>query len=95
MGMTTPELRDLLADSLAVWGVAGRITVSGAGVVVAAAGHELRILPAERPLRWWLERPGQRRPYPGTVGLLRGVRNALGAGDGQPVRLRVSSAAGA
>jgi hypothetical protein len=42
-----------------------------------------------------MERPGQRRPYTGTVGLLRGLRNALGAGDGPPSRLRLSPAEGA
>ena len=93
--MSPPELRDLLADSLVVWGLAGRVVAEGDGVVISTADHTLRVLPAERPLRWWLERPGQRRPYPGTVGLLRWVRNALGAGDGQPARLRVSPAAGA
>ena len=45
---------------------------------------------AERPLRWWLERPGQRRPCTSLLGLLRGLRNALGAGEGEARRLRVA-----
>ncbi len=98
--MTPPELRALLADSIAVWEVPGaRVAVEAEGVAVTAAdGTVLRVRPAapeDRPLRWWLERPGQRRPYSGTVGLLRGLRNALGAGDGPPSRLRVSPAEGA
>lgn len=98
--MTPPELRALLADSMAVWEVRGaRVAVEEGGVAVSAAdGTVLRVLPAapaDRPLRWWIERPGQRRPYTGVTGLLRGLRNALGAGDGPPSRLRVSPADGA
>ncbi|MBX9700792.1 MAG: hypothetical protein K2X74_15250 [Acetobacteraceae bacterium] len=93
--MTPPELRALVADSIAVWDVAGaQVTLDGMGVVVTAAeGTPLRITPAapaDAPLRWWLDRPGQRRPYPGITGLLRGLRNALGAGEGVPSRLRGS-----
>jgi hypothetical protein len=98
--MTQPELRALVQDSVAVWEVRGaRVSVQGDGVAVTTAdGTVLRLRPAgpeDRPLRWWLERPGQRRPYPGMVGLLRGLRNALGAGDGLPSRLRLSPADGA
>ena len=92
--MTPPELRDLVADSLALWGVPGRVTVADEGVVlVAPDGTPLRIqpaAPAERPLRWWLERPGQRRPCTSVLGLLRGLRNAVGAGEGEARRLRVA-----
>ena len=93
--MTPPELRSLLADSIAVWKVAGaRVALADDGVAVTAAdGTLLRVLPAaptDAPLRWWIERPGQRRPYTGITGLLRGLRNALGAGDGLPSRLRGS-----
>jgi hypothetical protein len=96
--MTPPELRALVADSIAVWDVAGaRVAVEGDGIAVTAAdGMLLRVSPAaaeDRPLRWWIDRPGQRRPYTGTTGLLRGLRNALGAGDGLPSRLRGSPGA--
>ena len=93
--MTPPELRALVADSIAVWDVTGaRVALDGTGVAVTATdGTVLRLLPAapeDAPLRWWMERPGQRRPYTGVVGLLRGLRNALGAGEGLPSRLRGS-----
>jgi hypothetical protein len=93
--VTPPELRALLADSLVVWQVEGaRIALAGDGVAVTAPdGTVLRIIPAaagDAPLRWWLERPGQRRPHTGMTGLLRGLRNALGAGDGLPSRLRMA-----
>ena len=95
--MTPPELRALLADSLEVWGVEGaRVAVEGEGVALTTpAGTPLRVVPADaddRPIRWWLERPGQRRPCTGIAGLLRGLRNALGAGEVAPVRLRMAPA---
>lgn len=89
--MTPPELRDLLADALALWEVPGRVAVDEGGVVLgglrvtAAAGDDL-------PIRWWIERAGQRRPCTSVSGLLRGVRNAVGAGEGEARRLRVAGA---
>jgi hypothetical protein len=92
--VSPPELRDLVADSLALWGVPGRVTVTDGDVALAAPdGTPLRIqaaAPAERPLRWWLERPGQRRPCTSVLGLLRGLRNAMGAGEGEARRLQVA-----
>ena len=92
--MTPPELRDLLADSLALWEVAARPRVAGAGVaLIAPDGTALSIQPAaaeDLPIRWWLERPGQRRPCTSVLGLLRTLRNAVGAGEGEARRLRVA-----
>jgi hypothetical protein len=93
--MTPPELRDLLADSLLVWEVAGRAALAEDGArVMLADGTALRVrLAAEtqRPIRWWLERDGRRRPCTGTLGLLRALRNALGAEEGTPQRLRMAA----
>lgn len=95
---TPPELRALLADSLALWGEAGRVAVEGDGAVVTLPGGlALRVrpaAPAEQPIRWWLERPGQRRPCTSVLGLLRGVRNACGGAAGGK-RLRVVAGPGA
>lgn len=92
--MTPPDLRALIADSLALWGVPGRVTVTEDGVALTAPdGTPLRIRAADaanRPVRWWLERPGQRRPCTSVLGLLRGLRNATGAGEGETRRLRVA-----
>ena len=92
--MTPPELRDLVADSLALWDIQARPVVAGAGVALTAPdGTALRVLAAaadDLPVRWWLERPGQRRPCTSVLGLLRGLRNAVGAGDGEARRLRVA-----
>ncbi|MBL6455138.1 hypothetical protein JMJ55_07365 [Belnapia sp. T6] len=91
--MTPPELRDLLADALALWEVPGRVAIAEGGVALEGMG--LRIQAArddERPIRWWLERPGQRRPCTSVTGLLRSLRNAVGAGEGEARRLRVAGA---
>ena len=95
--MTPPELRALVSDSLALWGLAGVVAVSVAedGVVLdAPGGTPLRVRTApvgERPVRWWLERPGQTRPCTSFLGLLRGLRNAVGAGEADAPRLRVAA----
>jgi hypothetical protein len=92
--MTPPELRDLLADALALWEVAARPKVAGAGVTLTAPdGSVLLVKPAaaaDLPVRWWLERPGQCRPCTSVLGLLRTLRNAVGAGEGEARRLRVA-----
>ncbi len=92
--LTPPELRDLLADALALWEVPGRVSVAAGGVALQAPdGTPLRITAADaadRPVRWWLERPGQKRPCTSVVGLLRTLRNAVGAGEGEARRLRVA-----
>jgi hypothetical protein len=89
--MTPPELRALVADSIAVWQVEGaRVVVEPEGIGVTAADGTVLCLhpaaPEDRPLRWWIDRPGQRRPYTSVVGLLRGLRNALGAGEDDGIR---------
>ncbi len=97
--MTPPELRALVSDSLALWGVSAAVSVAEDGVALLAPdGTPLRIRPApqeERPARWWLERPGQRRRCASVLGLLRGLRNAVGAGEtADPRRLRVAASPG-
>lgn len=92
--MTPPELRALVSDALALWGVIGRVILEGDGITLTAPnGTPLRVLPADRtdrPVRWWLERPGQRRPCTSVLGLLRGLRNATSAGEDEARRLRVA-----
>jgi hypothetical protein len=93
--VTPPELRDLLADALALWEVPGRVVIADEGVALRAPdGTALRVTAAEaadRPIRWWVEKPGQRRPCTSVIGLLRTLRNAVGAGDGEARRLRVAA----
>ena len=94
--MTPPDLRVLVADSLALWGVADvAVSVAEDGVALSAPdGTPLRVRAAAsgaRPVRWWLERPGQERPCTSVLGLLRGLRNAVGAGEADVPRLRVAA----
>ncbi len=93
--MTPSALRDLLADSLALWGVEGRVVVAETGVAVHSTGPVLLVSAADAtdgPIRWWLTRDGRRRPCPSVLGLLRSLRNALGAPGAAPGRVRVSAA---
>lgn len=93
--MTPPELRDLLADACVLWGVAARVAAAEGGVALTAPdGTPIRVraaAAADRPIRWWLDRPGQRRPCTSVTGLLRALRNALGAGEVAAPRLRVAA----
>lgn len=84
--MSPPELRALLADSLALWGAEGRVVVEG-DAVVAAGMRVTAAAPEDLPIRWWLERPGQKRPCTSVLGLLRSLRNALGGGEAQKLRV--------
>lgn len=92
--MTPPELRALLADSLALWGMAGRVAVAEEGVTLAlAGGPSLAVRPArpeEGPVRWWLEQGGRRRPCTGVLGLLRALRHAGGDAGEDARRLRAA-----
>ena len=84
--MTPPELRALLADSVALWGADARVVVDGDAVRVG----EMRVTaaaPGDLPIRWWLERPGQKRPCTSVLGLLRSLRNALGGGEARKLRV--------
>ena len=88
--MTPPALRALLQDSLALWGVDGRVSVAGDGVTVAVAGVHIGVAPApttDLPIRWWVQRGPQRRPCTSVLGLLRTLRNAAGGGEAR--RLQV------
>lgn len=93
--MTPPALRDFLADSLSLWGVAGRVHIAGDGVCISAGDLLVEVTPApagDDPIRWWVLRDGRRRPCPSVLGLLRTLRNALGVPGAAPARVRVSAA---
>ena len=92
--MTPPELRDLLSDALTLWDMSGRVVATGGGVVlVTSNGMSLSVSAAaasERPIRWWVDKPTQRRACTSVAGLLRTLRNAVGAGEAEARRLRVA-----
>ena len=87
--MTPAELRALLADSLALWGIAGRVEVLADGVAVIAPGAGRCVVrpadPALRPVRWFVEMPAAvaagrgPRAAASIVGVLGAVRSVVEA----------------
>ncbi len=93
--MNPPALRALIADSLILWGVAGRVDIADVGIIITADGLVLHVAPAlpeEAPMRWWLISDTRRRPAASMLGLLRSLRYALNATSAEPARARVAAA---
>jgi hypothetical protein len=89
------KVRELLAQSLAAWRLAGdvRRTSDGAILVGGDAGdvHVARA-PANLPFRWMVTAQGRRRGAVSLVAVLRQVRAALDPGYAKnPVRIAVSA----
>jgi hypothetical protein len=83
--MNPPALRALIADSLTLWGVVGRVDIADAGIKITAADLVLHVAPAlpeEAPMRWWLISEARRRPAASMLGLLRSL---------EPARARVAA----
>jgi hypothetical protein len=96
---TDAELRSLLIDCLALWGVNGRVTVDADGVQLGTDGGPFVVQhapPDMRPVRWLLQTPEHRgadrppRALPSIVALLGALRNALGAEGGNRIRIGTS-----
>lgn len=92
------ELANLLADCLALWGVAGRITAGAEGLSLSHAGGICTVTRGEPPVRWLLQTPARLaagrgpRALPSIVALLTALRDALGVPPG--ARLRIGAGAG-
>ena len=92
--MNPPALRALIADSLTLWGVAGRVDIDDVGVRITAGDlvlHVTQALPEEAPMRWWLISATRRRPAASMLGLLRSLSYALNATGAEPARARVAA----
>jgi hypothetical protein len=92
--MKPPALRALLADSLTLWGVAGRVDIADSGVKITVGDQVLHVAqaePEEAPMRWWLISETRRRPAASMLGLLRSLRYALNATSAEPARARVAA----
>lgn len=92
--MNPPALRALIADSLTLWGVAGRVDIADEGVRITAGDqvvHVTQARPEEAPMRWWLISETRRRPAASMLGLLRSLRYALNATGAEPARARVAA----
>lgn len=95
-GMTDAELRGLLMDCLALWGVAGRVSVTDAGLQVITGDGVFVLQRASEdmhPVRWLLRTPVREaagrppRAAPSIVAALTALRNALGAQGGAGLRI--------
>jgi len=92
--MNPPALRALLADSLTLWGVAGRVEIADGGMRIIAGEqvlHVTRAAQGEAPMRWWLISETRRRPAASMLGLLRSLRYALNVTSAVPARARVAA----
>lgn len=90
------QLRVLIADCLALWGVQGCVTACGDSVEIVVGQDSLLLqrAPADmRPVRWLLHTPERRaagrppRAAPSIGAALTALRNALGAGGGSALRV--------
>ena len=89
--------RELLADSLALWRVAGTVEAGEPPIVAVircdadAIVRVERPAQAELPFRWLVRSRGggseHARPCASLVGLLNGIRNALGVERGAALRI--------
>ena len=89
--VTQAELRALLIDCVALWGIEAKVVAVAAGVAIIAgdATYDVEAVPADmRPVRWLLQTPERRaanhppRAVPSVVALLSALRNALGGDAG-------------
>ena len=98
--LTDAELRALLLDCVALWGVEARIT-AGAEESRSPRSPALFLVqraPTDmRPVRWLLQSPERAaanrppRALPSIVALLSALRNALGAASANRLRIGASS----
>jgi len=98
--MIDSELRALLLDCVALWGVDAGIAVGDEGMEIATKDGTWLVQRAaadERPVRWLLQTPERRtanrppRAAPSIVALLTALRNALGAEAGNKLRIGASA----
>lgn len=94
--MTDAELRSLLLDCLKVWEIDGRLSPGDEGWQIETSDGVFSIARADpelRPARWMLQTPERRaagrpaRAAPSIVAALSALRNNLGAGSGQKLRV--------
>ncbi len=91
--MTDPDLRALLRDCLALWGVAGRVTVAEGHIAIARPEGCYRVSRGPPPTRWFLLTPDREaagrpaRPAASITALLTALRAALGIARGTPARI--------
>ncbi len=85
--------RDLLAESLGTWGVAGSVVRANDGAfVISGNGKDIRIERAQHAMfRWMVTVHGRKRGAVSLVAVLRQVREALDPGYAAN-RVRIAAA---
>lgn len=85
------QVERLVARSLVVWSVPGRVGREDGAVVVASLGHRVSIARAapDLPFRWLVTVDGRSRPAVSVVAVLRQVRLALDPGYAK-ARVRIA-----
>lgn len=93
------RLCDLLHESLVLWEVEGTVAVTGANLVVRAAGLRVAVRTngdGDGLIRWFViegaGEDGRERPCTSVLGVLRAVRAAL-VGEEPAPRLRIGAGA--
>jgi len=79
----------LLAASLAVWHVAGRVARDGDRITLTAGGQTLLVGRGAAPFRWTVTLDRRERGVTSIAGLLRLMRRVVDP-DHQPSRLRIA-----
>jgi len=93
-GVSADLVRELLAQSLKAWSVAGGVERDGEGVIVIGQnGKSIRIDPAQHPMfRWTVSVESRKRGAVSLVAVLRQVRQVLDPGyAAQRVRVAVAA----
>ena len=77
--LCTDTLRELLAESLAAWHLAGEVRSVGGVVLLSCNATEIRVepVPPGSPFRWMVTVNGRRRGALSLLAVLRRVRAAL------------------
>jgi hypothetical protein len=91
-GEAPDSIRELLAQSLQAWRVAGGVRRERGGRLLLTAGDkQLRIAraPGDLPFRWMVSEGDRTRGVTGIAGLLRTVRAAVDP-EFRPIRLRIA-----
>jgi len=91
-GVPIDLARELLAQSLAAWRIAGRVELAGDAVAIAASKNiKIEPAPTESMFRWMVTIEGRKRAAISLVAVLRQVREALDP-DHVPGKIRVAGA---
>lgn len=78
-GLSSDLARELLAQSLIAWDVAGEVECTSDNIIIVAAKKDIRIerMPTEPLFRWIVTIEGRRRSVISLLAVLRQVREAL------------------